>query len=125
MERTISPHSEIKDLVIRLENELDNMIKMFAWAREALEREMLSGLSPGKHGLPESTTKKLKELTVGMNSVVEAKIKYDKARKQLAQNMTPQEEMNAVVAYIEGLTPEDQTNLRNHLDRRGIFKWKS
>lgn len=113
----------IKDMVVRLENELDNMIKMFAWAREALEREMLSGISPGKHGLHEAITKKLKELTIGMSSMVETKIRYDKARKELAKNMTPQEEMAAVVLYICALSPEDWRTLKERIKDRG--RWLS
>lgn len=123
--QVITSHSEIKDMVVRLENELDNMIKMFAWAREALEREMLSGISPGKHGLQDSLTKKLKELTIGMNSMVESKIRYDRAKKELAKNMTPEEEMDAVIAYIVNLSNEDKNRLRDRLNDRGIYKWKS
>lgn len=118
-------HTEIKDLVVRLETELDHLIKMYAWARETLENEMLSGLSPGKHGLHESLVKKLKELTIGMNSAVESKIKYDKAKAALAKNMTPEEEMAAVILYIVSLTPEKRSELRNRLDARGIYQWKS
>lgn len=121
----IDKESEIKQLVVRLETELDNVIRMFAWAREALEKEMLSGLSPGKHGLPSDTTKKLKELTIGMASMVECKIRYDKAKKELAKNMSPEEERAAVVAYIANLDHDGQTQLRNMLHDRGIFKWKS
>jgi hypothetical protein len=118
-------NSEIKDLVVRLETELDNMIKMFAWSREALEKEMLSGLTPGKHGIPDALPKKLKELTIGMSSLVECKIRYDKAKKELAKNMTPQEEMDAVFAYIMNLSPEEKNRLRDRLSERGIYKWKS
>lgn len=115
----------IKDLVVRLETELDSLIKMFAWSREALEREMLSGMSPGKHGLPDALPKKLKELTIGMSSLVECKIRYDKAKKELAKNMTPQEEMDAVFAYIMNLSNEERNALRDKLNDRGIYKWKS
>lgn len=115
--------SDIKEMVVRLELELDNMIKMFAWAREALEKEMLSGMSPGKHGLHEAVTKKLKELTIGMSSMVESKIRYDKAKKELAKNMTPEEEMQAVVAYIVNLSPGDWEKLRDRIKVRG--RWTS
>jgi hypothetical protein len=115
--------SAIKEMIVRLENELDNMIRMFAFAREALEREMLAGLSPGKHGLNEAITKKLKELTVGMSSMVESKIRYDKAKKELAKHMTPQEEMDAVVAYIANLPHEDWDRLKERIKRVG--RWMS
>ena len=115
----------IQDLVVRLETELDSMIKMFAWSRAALEKEMLSGLTPGKHGIPDALPKKLKELTIGMSSLVECKIRYDKAKKELAKNMTPQEEMDAVFAYIMNLSTEERGVLRDKLDAKGIYKWRS
>lgn len=118
-------NTEIKEMVVRLETELDNLIKMFAWAREALEKEMLSGITPGKHGLHETITKKLKELTIGMNSVVESKIRYDRAKKDLAKNMTELEEMDAVVAYILNLPPDKKDTVRDKLSAHGVWKWKS
>ena len=117
--------SKIEDMVSRLENELDALLNMFAFARKSLENELLSGLGEKQLSLHANDAKKLKELALGMSTAVECKIRWDKAKKELAKNMTPQEEMSAVVAYIVNLPEQDRDNLRSRLNDRGIFKWKS
>lgn len=112
-------------LVTRIEQELDSMIRMFAFARESLENEMLSGLGFKQHGLQDTFPKKLKELTLGMNSLVETKIKWDKAKKQLGEQLTPEEERAACVQYILSLTDNERHLLRDALSDRGVYKWKS
>lgn len=112
-------------LVVRLEDELDRLIKMYTWAREALENEMFQGMGYKQMALGEKDIKKLKELTVGINNLVESKIKYDKAKKQLVASMTPAEERDAVIKYIVSLSGEDQHALRSMLTDRGIWPWKS
>jgi hypothetical protein len=114
-----------KELVLRLEDELDKLLKMFAHSREALENEMNSGLGERRLALSEKDVKKLKELTIGFNSLVESKIRYDKAKKQMASQLTPKEERDAVVAYICSLPYEERTELRARLVDRGIWPWKS
>lgn len=114
--------AELRDKTIRIEGELDSLIRIFIWAREALENEMMDGLGHSKKGLNEAFTKKLKELTQGMNSVVECKIRYDRSRKDMAKNMTPEEERASVIAYIESLKKEDRDLLAEALIRRGIWK---
>lgn len=111
--------------VVRLEDELDRLVKMYTWAREALENEMFGGLGYKQMALGDKEVKKLKELTVGINNLVESKIKYDKAKKQLAAAMTPAEEMDAVMKYIQSLDTNDKKLLRNRLADQGIWPWKS
>ncbi len=115
---------ELKDRSIRLADELDKMIKLFVMAREALENEMFSGLGYKKEGIGEKDVKKLKDLTLGLNSVVEVKIKYDKAAKQLAATMTPAEERDAVVAYLKACDLAERKLIRDRLAISGIFPWK-
>src|SRR6476469_7271833 len=103
----------IEDTLARLENELDALINMFAWARKSLENELQSGLGSKQMALTEKDTKKLKELALGMSTAIESKIRWDKAKRDLAKNMTPQEEMAAVIAYIVNLKDEDKQQLRN------------
>ncbi len=109
------------NLAIRIEDELDKLINMFSHAREALENEMNSGLGSKRLALSEKDVKKLKELTVGMNSLVESKIRYDKSRKAMAEVMTPAEERKAVVTYIRSLSVEDKATLRRQLVEYGIW----
>lgn len=112
-------------MVVRMADELDRLIKMYTWAREALENEMFAGMGYKKMALGEKDVKKLKELTVGINNLVESKIKYDKAQKMLTANMTPAEEMTAVIKYIESLSGDDRYALRDRLAGKGIWPWKS
>lgn len=114
-----------KSLTLRLEDELDSLIKMFSFARQALNNEMFSGMGYKQMGIGDKEVKKLKELTIGMNSVVEAKIRYDKAKKQLAATMTPDEEMSAVVTYVKSLDVDSFKRFRNRLADQGIIPWKS
>ena len=110
-------------LAIRIEDELDKLINMFSHAREALENEMNSGLGAKRLALSEKDVKKLKELTVGMNSLVESKIRYDKSRKALAEVMTPNEERRAVVTYIRSLSYEARAELRALLIEHKIWPY--
>lgn len=112
-------------LVVRLQDELDRLIKLYVFAREALETELYSGMGYKKLALNEKDVKKLKELTIGLNSLTETKIKWDKAQKQLAATMTPQEEFEAVITYILALDPEKQHRMRDRLNDKGVWKWKS
>lgn len=121
-----SARADLQDMVVRLEGELDQLINMFAWARKALENEMLDGVGYKQSGLNEAFTKKLKELTIGMNSVVETKIKYDRAKKQMAKAMSPTEEADAVIKYLLTLKGDEWQSLKEKLDRRGVdIRWKS
>lgn len=123
MRENVREHYE--KMVVRLQDELDRLIKMYTWARESLENEMFSGMGYKKLTLGEKDIKKLKELTVGINNLVESKIKYDKAQKQLAASMTPAEERDAVIKYIVSLPGEARHELRAMLGDRGIWPWKS
>lgn len=120
-----SARAAYEKLVLRLQDELDRLIKMYAWTREAMERSMFEGMGYKQLDVDEKSVKKLKELTIGMNSLVETKIKWDKAQKQLAATMTPAEEMAAVMTYIEALDGEARHSLRSRLAEKGIWPWKS
>lgn len=122
--KIVNAKRDLSDMLVRLESELDSLINMFAWARKALENEMLDGMGHKQLGLTEPFVKKLKELTVGMNSVVETKIKYDKAKKQMASTMTAKEERDAVIKYIVALPSDERELMRQLLHDRGIWKFR-
>jgi hypothetical protein len=109
-------------IVVRLQDELDRMIKMFSACRESLENEMLEGMGYKNLALTPVVLKKAKELAAMMGSVVEAKIRFDKAQKQLTESMTPDEERKAVLSYIDSLTPEDRQALMTEVQRRRVRK---
>ena len=117
--------ARLKELVTRLEDQLDKLIKMYAFSREALENEMLSGMGYKGQGLHETFPKKLKELTIGLNSLVETKIKWDKAKKALGETLTKEEEVEACFQFILSLTDTEKHDLRDRLSNHGVYKWKS
>src|SRR6476659_855897 len=117
--------ARLAKMVVRIEQELDKTIKMFAFAREALENEMMDGLGYKKQGLHDSFPKKLKELVLGMNSLVETKIKWDKAKKQLGESLTLEEEIEACYQFVLSLTDTQRHDLRDRLNNAGVYKWKS
>lgn len=120
-----SAKKDMELLLVRIQDELDALIKLHVFMREALEAEIFSGMGYKKLGANEKDIKKLKELTMSMDSLVSCKIRWDKAAKSIAANMTPHEEMDAVVAYITNLNNDMQCQLRDKLHVRGVFKWKS
>lgn len=115
---------ELQRLVVRLQDEMDRLIKMYAFQREALENEMVSGMGYKKMGADDKFLRKLKELTIGMSNLVEIKIKYDKAQKSLIASMTPAEEEDAVFKYIMSLDYAARNGLRRRLSDHGVWKWK-
>lgn len=117
----LKAYREEEHRVIRLQDELDRLIKLQVFARECLEAEFMSGMGYKKLALGDKEVKKLKELTQSMNACVETKIKYDKAAKELAKNMTPAEERKAVAVYIETLSEEERTQLYKELKARNLF----
>ena len=103
--------------VRRLGDELDQLIKLVSWARESLQNELYEGMGYKKLGISEKDLRRLKDLTTTVNSAVEAKIRYDKAQKGLADTMTPEEERAAVIAYVKSLEPEEYTELLGQIKR--------
>ena len=104
--------------VRRLGDELDALIKLVAWARESLQNELYEGMGYKKLAISEKELRKLKDLTATVNSAVEAKIRYDKAQKGLAEAMTPEEERAAVIAYVKSLDPEPYAAIMAQLKRK-------
>lgn len=107
-------------MVVRLQDELERLIKMYSHQREALENEMFEGMGYKKMTADEKFVKKLKELTLGMNSLTETRIKWDRAQAKLAESMTPAQEMDAVVNYIMTLDSDAWNNFQDRLARRNM-----
>ncbi len=101
--------------VTRLGDELDKLLKLITWARECIENELTEGMGTKKMGLTDKDIRKIKDLSATMNSAVEAKIRFDKAQKQLAESMTPEEEFAAVAAYIKTLDRGQKQCLLNQV----------
>lgn len=113
-------------IVVRLGDELDRLIKIGAWLRERLEADLQQVI--GK-GLPREGIKMYKELATTIESVVSAKVRFDKAAKQMADNMTPAEERKAVITYIKAANEEDRKEIIREVKRweleRGVSNKES
>lgn len=107
-------------MVVRLQDEIERLLKLYVFQREALETEMYDGMGYKKLTADEKFVKKLKELTIGMNSLVESRIKWDRAQAKMAESMTPTQEMDAVVNYVMTLDSDAWNNLQDRLARRNI-----
>ncbi len=99
-------------VVVRLGDELDRLIKIGAFLREKLEQDIQ--LQIGK-GLPRDGIKSYKELATTIESVVSAKVRFDKAAKQMADTMTPAEERRAVIQYLKSCHKDDRKEILDEL----------
>jgi uncharacterized protein YdiU (UPF0061 family) len=110
-------------LVVRLQDEIDQMLKVFNHMREAYENELNEGMGYKRLGMNESMVKKGKELAAMLNTIVDAKIRYDKAAKHLADNMTPEEERKAATIYVKSLPADERgswmANIRKWMLQQG------
>ena len=104
-------------VVIRLKAELDAAIELVGHARESLYNEMQSEWAQKKLSVPDSFLKKLKELTSSFNSLTESKIRLDKAERAMEADMTPAEEIETVVRFLQEL---DDKSREGVLLRLGI-----
>lgn len=112
--------------VVRLGNEIERMIKLVSWARECLENELIgTGLGYKKMGISEKDVQKLKNLTAAVEQAANTKIRYDKAAKELAASMTPEEEYEAVWAYCLALPIEKKKYIRDRLSELMLYERKA
>lgn len=93
--------------ITRLKEELDNAIKLVVHARESLDNELDSEWAQKKLSVDKAFLGKLKELTASFNSLTEAKIRLDKAEKAMEEDMSPQEEYEAVLRYLADMDFND------------------
>jgi len=94
-------------MVVRLKDELQATIDIVAHTRESLERELGDQTDRwSKLGASKEFIARLKDLTSSFNSLTEAKIRLDKAEKQLEEDMTPEEEYQVVLQYLVDMDPE-------------------
>jgi hypothetical protein len=109
-EKVLQAAHEHKLTVVRLQDELDALLKIFSHMRQSFENEMLGGLGYKKMGIPPVLVEQAELLTKMITALVSAKIRYDKAAKQMADAMTPEEEAAACMAYVKSMDEQK----RNH-----------
>jgi hypothetical protein len=109
---------------VRLIDEIEAMLKLLVFQREALQNNLFSGLGYKQDSVDLKTVAASKELTLAYTRMVEAQIKLDKHLKQVADLMTPEEEREAVKKYILSLPVKEagdllQIIIKKHDARKG------
>lgn len=94
-------------IIVRLKDELNQAIALVTHARESLTNEMSTEWAQKKLSVDDKFLKKLKEMTASFNSLTESKIRLDKAERAMEEDMSPEEERDAVKWYLAELTPAE------------------
>lgn len=110
---------------VRLVDELNSFLKMLVIQREAIEKSLFEGLGYKGDKVDVKAVTASKELSLAYTRLVEAQIKLDKHLKAVADQMTPEEEAEAVRKYIYAMEPYERgrflkTVIQTHNRRAGI-----
>lgn len=96
---------------VRIADELQKSVNLAAWLREAVENELNAAFGVGKSGEPPKcgvdgkSVQKFRDVVKALEALVACKVKLDTSAKKLAENMSPEEELAAVRAYVRSLEP--------------------
>lgn len=85
---------------VRLQDELEAMLKLLVFQREALQNQVMEGLGYKQLGIDLKTVQASKELSLAYTRLVEAQIKMNKSLKELAESATPEEEKETIRKWI-------------------------
>lgn len=113
LQRKAEAYARYSNSAVSLVQELDNILRALAFQREKIERDMVE-----VNFFDKNMVFALKELTLSYSSAVTAKIKLDKHMKSLADNMTQDEQMSAVINFIQLLDGRERSNVL-----RELIKW--
>lgn len=92
---------------IRMNEEVERLLRMTAWLRECLEADLASALGTAtKKGVDSKTMTQWKELCATFKQLAEAKVLLDKNAKVLADAMSPEDELAAVESFIRAMEPK-------------------
>lgn len=86
---------------IDLMEELDNLLRILKFQREALVNSMTDGFGYKKMELNPAHAKLAAQLAVTYQKAVDAKVKLDKHLRDRAEELTPAEEIAGVKTFIE------------------------
>lgn len=94
---------------IRIADEVERTIRLVSWLRVCIETSMGSALGTREQkGVDNASLKQLKEVVTMLNHLSEAKVRLDKSAKQMAEEMTHEEELEAVRAFVRALEPTER-----------------
>lgn len=108
--RVVLAANGIGDRQIRVEEECERLLRLTSWMRECLEGELAGDMGTReRHGIDKATVEKWKALTTAFSTLTEAKIRLDKAAKQLAESkMTAEQETDVIRQWVRSRSPEDR-----------------
>lgn len=93
--------------------------------RKCFENEMFEGMGYKKMVVTPKQLETGKELSLMLEKMVSAKVRWDKASKEMASTMTPEEERAACYKYIQSLEVEERqvwmTQMREWMKDRGEY----
>ena len=107
---------QLRASVVRLQDELDGLLRMAAFQRKAMENEMMDGLGYKQMATSAGVLEKFKSLSMTTEKLVDVKIRLDKSLKLMADKMTPEEEKSAVMAYLKTLSVGDRAEFLNDIN---------
>ncbi len=88
----------------RIADEVQKNLNIAAWLRECLENEMNEAVgTAGRKGVDPKTILKWRDVVKAMEALTVCKIKLDTSAKKMAENMSPEEELEAVRSYVRSL----------------------
>lgn len=92
---------------VRIADEIQANLNLARWLRECLENAMGAAVgTANKLGVDNKTVQSWRDVVKAMEALTACKIKLDKNAKQMAEQMTPEEELEAVRSYIRSLDNE-------------------
>lgn len=107
--------------VTRIQDELEALTQIVSKMRVQFGREVGEWEKTGNFRL--EMVRMGKELTTMVDSLLSLKIRFDKAQKELADSMSPEDERKAVTAYLRSCTPRDRSiiwsSVKASMVRRG------
>lgn len=99
---------------VRLVDELEAMLKLLVFQREALQNQVMDGLGYKQMAIDLKTVQASKELSLAYTRLVEAQIKLNKSLKDLADQATPEEEKETIRKWIRAQNNYDRNDFLRH-----------
>lgn len=88
---------------IDLQEELDNILRVLKFQRQALTNKMTEGFGYKQMELNPDDAKLANQLTLSYQKAVDSKVKLDKHLRERAEELTPAEELESVKRYVQNL----------------------
>lgn len=86
---------------VDLAEELTAIVKAVKYLRAGIENDMVSEDADRK-----SLVKAVADLTIAYSKAVDAKVKLEKHLKQEAEDLTEEQQIEAIVGFVKELTPK-------------------